>query len=267
MFNNMMLRGTIMNALPFMDQTSDINTDSNSHFARILQNSQVIRPMPVVPTQPKMKETTSTFKHEAGPPCSSSSSGCDDRTPPSSGPPGTVSTPKLNLPVETVLSPGDSSLDGVGSSSTTDGQKSRISIPPADPSNLIRVEHPSSKVRWQHLTDAVRAACSVPPKHRRLSTIMDQCLRDVMLAERMPEQLLKILPEDSDAVLMKDGSNLAQQTSLIWTYGKRRTHSIVKTTPWTSSSLICPSFVRNCTSSLPGVCFSRPHHALEGFWI
>jgi len=83
-------------------------------------------------------------------------------------------------------------------------------------SNGIRIEHPGTEVLWQHLTDAVGAACTLPPRYRRVSTVRQDrkqviCLRDVMLAERMPDHLLAMLPEDSDAVLITEGFNLAQQ--------------------------------------------------------
>ena len=161
-----------------------------------------------------MKETKSTSKHEASSPCSSSSSRCDGWTPPSSGPPSTVSTAKLNLPVEDVLSRGHSGLEGPDASSTIDGQMSRLSFHTS--SNGVRVEHPGTEVLWQHLTDAVRAACTPPPRYRRISTARQRrkqviCLRDVMLAERMPDHLLAILPEDFEAVLITEGFNLAQQ--------------------------------------------------------
>jgi len=40
---------------------------------------------------------------------------------------------------------------------------------------------------------------------------MDQCLRDVMLAQPMPGELLLILPKDSEALLMTEAFDLAHQ--------------------------------------------------------
>ena len=190
-----LLRDTMIDALRFMHQTSNVITDTNPHFARILQNTQTIRPTPILPALCEMKMTRSTFEHEAScSPCSSSSSVCNGLTPTSSRASSTAPTPKLNLPVESVVSTEDSGPDVVDSSSMLQDRKSR-----------------RTEVLWQHLNDAVRAAYIPPTEHRRVTTTMDQCLRDVMLAESMPDQLLAILPKDSEALSMKEASDLAYQ--------------------------------------------------------
>jgi len=63
----------------------------------------------------------------------------------------------------------------------------------------MRIEHPGAEVLWQHLTDAVRAGFALPSDCSYTTVV--QCLCDVMLAEHMPVELLKILPDDSEALL------------------------------------------------------------------
>ena len=206
-----LLQATMINALPFMHQTSNVITDTNPHLARILQNTQNIRQILALPTGSEVNELTSIFNHEADAPCSSSSSSHNGWTPSSSEASTTAPTPELNLPVGSNSSCGDSNLNGPDSSSMVQGQMTRLSFHPATSSSGIRIEHPGAEVLWQHLTDAVNAARTLPSKYRRFTTTMDQCLRDVILAERMPDQLLKILPQDFEVVLMTEGSNTAQQ--------------------------------------------------------
>ena len=128
-----------MSALPFMDQTSDIVTDTNPHFAQILEYTQHIRPMLVLPTRFEVKETTSTLKHEANAPCPLSSSWSNGWPPSSSEASTTVLTPKLSPPVESFLSTGNLGHDGADSSSTIARQKSRLSFPTENSSNGMRV--------------------------------------------------------------------------------------------------------------------------------
>jgi len=193
-----------MIALPFLEQTSNIvtDTDTNPHFARILRNTTNIRPT-LAPKEPEVNETTSTLKHEASTPRSSSSSWYHGCTPASSGPPSTVSTPELNLRAPNVLQHENSVLDNMDSSSSINGPKSRISFRPARSGTGMRIEHPGAEILWRYLTDAVRADTTLPSDSRKMSTTVVQCLCDVMLAVHMPAELLKLLPDDSGSVLMQ----------------------------------------------------------------
>lgn len=163
--------------------------------------------MLALPREYQAKETASAFKHEASPTCSSS---YNDWTPTSSRASSASPVPKANLPAGDVRQSVNSHLEGADPSSMIKGQNSCIPFRSATSITGVHVEHPGTNVLWHHLTKAVQAACSLPPKSRRVTTTMDQCYRDVLLAEPMPEHLLKILPGDSDAAIMAEGIDVAQ---------------------------------------------------------
>jgi len=97
------------------------------------------------------------------------------------------------------------------SASTVKASKGPVSFSTPSPSIDLETTQPDNNDMWQRLNEAVRTVCALPPRYRNPSRDMETSLCDVLLAEDMSDELLAILPENSETMWRAEASKLAEQ--------------------------------------------------------